>query len=97
MTGLRKAVARLRRELAGYRAHLSDREVAEDELAALDAAAAAGVPVIERLRGSLLVLTSALGSVSALAPSLAEVRGAIDLFGPVPAARPRREAAGDPT
>lgn len=97
VTGLRKAVARLRRELAGYRAHLSDREVAEDELAALDAAAAAGVPVIERLRGSLLVLTSALGSVSALAPSLAEVRGAIDLFGPVPAARPRREAAGDPT
>jgi hypothetical protein len=94
VTGLRNAVARLRRALAGYPAHLSDREVAEDELAAL-AAAAAGVPVTERLRGSLLVLSGALGSVSALAPPLAEVRGAIDLFGPVPAPRTCREAASD--
>ena len=85
VTSLRTAVARLRRELAGYRVHLSDREVAEEELAALAAAAAAGVPRTERLRGSLLRLSGALGSVSALAPALGEVRRAIDLFGAVPA------------
>jgi hypothetical protein len=96
VTGLRDAVVRLRRELAGYRVHLSDREVAEDELAALYAAAAAGVLVVERLRGSLLVLTSALGSVSALALPLAGVRAAIDLFGPVLTPRPRRETTPDP-
>lgn len=96
VTGLRDAVVRLRHELAGYRVHPSDREVAEDELAALYAAAAAGVLAIERLRGSLLILTGALGSVSALAPPLAEVRAAIDLFGPVPMPRSHSEATGDP-
>jgi Family of unknown function (DUF5955) len=96
VTGLRDAVVRLRHELAGHRVHPSDREVAENELAALYTAAAAGVLVIERLRGSLLALAGALGSVSALAPSLAEVRAAIDLFGPVPIPRSHSEATGDP-
>jgi len=95
VTGLRAAVVRLRRELADYRVHPSDREVAEDELAALYTAVAAGVLVIDRLRGSLLVLTGALGSVSALAPALAEVRAAIDMFGPLPTPRSHSEATPD--
>jgi hypothetical protein len=96
VTGLRDAVVRLRHELTGHRVHPSDREVAENELAALYTAAAAGVLVIERLRGSLLALTGALGSVSALASSLVEVRAAIDLFGPVPMPRSHSETTGDP-
>lgn len=79
---LRAAVARLRRELAGYRVQLSDRPVAEDELDVLDGQAAAGTLSVPRLRRSLLVVTGALGSVSALAVPVAQVRRAIDLFGP---------------
>jgi hypothetical protein len=94
---MRDAVDRLGRALAAYRPHLSDREVAEGELAALYAAAVGGAPVTAHLRSSLLRLTSALGSVSALAPYLAEVRAAIDLFGPVPVPRSRREATHDLT
>ncbi|WP_431944915.1 DUF5955 family protein [Actinacidiphila sp. bgisy167] len=81
VTALRAAVARCRRELAGYRADLPDRRIAEDELTALAAAAAAGVPDVLRLRRGLLVIAGSLGSVSALAGALAEVRGAIELFG----------------
>ncbi|GAA1903098.1 DUF5955 family protein [Streptantibioticus ferralitis] len=80
---LRTAVTRLRRELAGYRGHLPDREIAEEELTALDGQTATGVPAGDRLRYSLLLITGALGSVSALAPALREVRNAIDLFGPL--------------
>ena len=78
---LRAAVARLHRELAGYRAELPDRSIAEEELAVLDAVTAAGVPEAERLRRSLLVVAGALGSVSALGSALTEVRCAIELFG----------------
>jgi hypothetical protein len=78
---LRWAVSRLRHELESYQVHVFDRKIAEEELAVLDAAAAAGCPLVERLRGSLLVLTGALGSVSALASPLTDVRGAIELFG----------------
>lgn len=81
VTALRAAVARCRRELAGYRANLPDRHIAEDELSALAAAAAAGVPDVLRLRRGLLVIAGALGSVSALAGALTEVRRAIELFG----------------
>lgn len=86
VTALGAAVARCRRELAGYRADLPDRHIAEDELAALAAAAAAGVPDVPRLRRGLLIIAGSLGSVSALAGALTEVRQAIELFG---APRPR--------
>ena len=81
---LRRAVARLRVELAGHSVHLADREAAEEELAGLEAAAAEGLLAVPRLRRALLVLTGALGSVSALALPLSEVHHAIDLFGPAP-------------
>ncbi|MCQ4043132.1 DUF5955 family protein [Streptantibioticus rubrisoli] len=84
---LRTAVTRLRRELAGYRGHLSDREIAEEELTALDGQTSTGAPAADRLRYSLLLITGALGSVSALSPAVRELRNAIDLFGP-PAPRP---------
>lgn len=79
---LRAAVSRLRRELAGHRPEFTDRGIAEDELAALDAMTAAGTPEVWRLRRSLLLVAGALGSVSALAEALAAVRRAVDLFGP---------------
>jgi hypothetical protein len=81
------AVSRLRRELAGHPADLSDRGVAEDELAALDAMVRAGAPEVPRLRRSLLLVAGALGSVSALAPALADMRQVIDSFSELP--RPR--------
>jgi hypothetical protein len=84
VTGLRTAVAGLRRELAGHPAELPDRDIAEDELAALHAMAADGVPEIPRLRRSLLLIAGAVGSVSALASALAEVRRAVELFGEPP-------------
>ncbi|WP_431047416.1 DUF5955 family protein [Streptomyces sp. P1-3] len=85
---LLRAVARLRRELAAYRADLPDRDIAEDELAALDAMARAGAPPEpSRLFRSLLLVAGALGSVSALAPALGAVRAAVDLFGDVPRSR----------
>lgn len=83
------AVSRLRRELAGHPADLSDRGVAEDELAALDAMVRTGVPEVPRLRRSLLLVTGALGSVSALAPALADMRQVIDSFGELPRQRKR--------
>ncbi|MEU5658581.1 DUF5955 family protein [Streptomyces sp. NPDC047737] len=81
---LRTAVSRLRRELAGHPAEFPDRGIAEEELAALDAMAAGGSPEIPRLRRSLLLVAGAIGSVSALAPDLREVRIAIELFGEPP-------------
>jgi maleate cis-trans isomerase len=83
VTGLRAAVGRLSRELAAYPARLPDREVAEEELALLDADAAAGALSVPRLRESLLVVAGALGSVSALAAPLDQVHHAIDVFGMV--------------
>lgn len=78
------AVSRLRRELAAHPAEFPDRLIAEDELAVLAAMAASGIPEIPRLRRSLLLLAGAVGSVSALAGSLAEVRTAVELFGEPP-------------
>ncbi|AVH55739.1 MULTISPECIES: DUF5955 family protein [Streptomyces] len=77
---LRTAVSRLRRELAAHPAEFPDRGIAEDELAALAAMAVTGIPEIPRLRRSLLLVAGAIGSVSALATSLADVRSAVDLF-----------------
>ncbi|MFD5252557.1 DUF5955 family protein [Streptomyces bobili] len=81
---LRTAVSRLRRELAAHPAEFPDRVIAEDELAALAAMAAHGTPEIPRLRRSLLLIAGAIGSVSALARGLSQVRGAVDLFGEPP-------------
>ncbi|MEU5631644.1 DUF5955 family protein [Streptomyces rishiriensis] len=81
---LRAAVSRLRRELAAHPAEFPDRVIAEDELAALAAMAAHGVPEVPRLRRSLLVIAGAIGSVSALAGGLSDVRGAVELFGEPP-------------
>ncbi|MEV5612356.1 DUF5955 family protein [Streptomyces sp. NPDC052225] len=81
VTELRTAVSRLRRELAAHPAEFPDRGIAEDELAALDAMASGGAPEVPRLRRSLLLIAGAIGSVSALAAGLAQVRGAVELFG----------------
>ncbi|MFA3835942.1 MULTISPECIES: DUF5955 family protein [Streptomyces] len=84
VTELRTAVSRLRRELAAHPVEFPDRAVAEDELAALDAMAAGGLPEIPRLRRSLLLIAGAIGSVSALAKGLGDVRNAVELFGGPP-------------
>lgn len=81
---LRTAVSRLRRELAAISSEFPDRAIAEDELAALAAMAAGGAPEIPRLRGSLLLVAGAIGSVSALSRGLSEVKQAVDLFGEPP-------------
>lgn len=81
---LRTAVSRLRRELAAHPAEFPDRSIAEDELAALAAMAVDGTPEIPRLRRSLLLIAGAIGSVSALNGSLAQVRDAVELFGGTP-------------
>ncbi|MET8943504.1 DUF5955 family protein [Streptomyces sp. NPDC004542] len=81
---LRTAVSRLRRELATHPAEFPDRGIAEDELAALAAMTSGGLPEVPRLRRSLLLIASAIGSVSALARGLADVRDAVDLFGEPP-------------
>ncbi|MET9817121.1 DUF5955 family protein [Streptomyces sp. NPDC006355] len=81
VTELRSAVSRLRRRLAAHPGEFADRSIAEEELAALDAMAADGIPEIPRLHSSLLLIAGAIGSVSALSPGLAEVRRAVDLFG----------------
>ncbi|MFG3258401.1 DUF5955 family protein [Streptomyces sp. NPDC048172] len=81
---LRRAVTRLRAELDAHPADLRDRREAERELDALEAAARTGALDVETLRRALLLLTAALGSVSALTRPLGEVRSAIDLFGVAP-------------
>ena len=78
---LRTAVSRLRRELAAHPAEFPDRVIAEDELAALAAMTIDGIPEIPRLRRSLLLIAGAIGSVSALARGLTDVRNAVDMFG----------------
>ncbi|GHA03378.1 hypothetical protein GCM10010345_04570 [Streptomyces canarius] len=91
MAELRTAVSRLRRELAAVPADFPDRAIAEDELAALAAMAAGGLPETPRLRSSLLLIAGAIGSMSALARGLSQVRDAVDLFGEPPRDRaPRR-------
>lgn len=81
---LRSAVARLRRELAALPSEFPDRGIAEDELAALAAMITGGAPEIPRLRRSLLLIAGAIGSVSALARGLAELRAAMDVLGGSP-------------
>ncbi|MFD4526522.1 DUF5955 family protein [Streptomyces sp. NPDC058470] len=81
---LRTAVARLRRQLAAHPAEFPDRGIAEDELAALAAMTISGIPEVPRLRRSLLLVAGSIGSVSALATSLADVRSAVELFGEPP-------------
>ncbi|WP_181793109.1 DUF5955 family protein [Streptomyces sp. WELS2] len=81
---LRTAVSRLRRRLAALPADFPDRAIAEEELAALAAMAATGAPEIPRLRASLLLIAGAIGSMSALARGLSQVRAAVDLFGEPP-------------
>ncbi|MBP2047863.1 hypothetical protein J2Z21_000787 [Streptomyces griseochromogenes] len=81
---LRTAVSRLRRELAALPSEFPDRGIAEDELATLAAMAAGGLPETPRLRSSLLLIAGAIGSVSALARGLSDVRQAVDLFGESP-------------
>ncbi|MED7820798.1 DUF5955 family protein [Streptomyces chiangmaiensis] len=83
---LRTAVSRLRRELATLPSEFPDRAIAEDELAVLAAMAASGIPEIPRLHRSLLLIAGAIGSVSALARGLSDVRNAVELFG-----EPRRD------
>ena len=82
LVALRTAVARLHRELAGHRANLPDRAIADEELAALAAriSAAASPPEVSGLQYSLLVIAGALGSVTALGDALAEVRQAVERF-----------------
>ncbi|CAM5704869.1 hypothetical protein SALBM135S_07633 [Streptomyces alboniger] len=93
VAGLRTSVARLRRELAAHPAEFTDRGIAEDELAALAEMAHGGTPEIPRLRRSLLLVAGAIGSVSALAPGLAEVRGAVEMFGDANRGRPGAQGA----
>ncbi|MGW7411972.1 DUF5955 family protein [Streptomyces sp. NPDC054863] len=78
---LHRVVARLRRELAAHPAELSDRMIAEDELAALAAMVLSGAPDVLRLRRSLLLVAGAIGSVSALGPAMGLVRDAVERFG----------------
>nr|WP_249416839.1 DUF5955 family protein [Streptomyces sp. TS71-3] len=84
VANLRAAVSRLRRDLAAHPVEFADRGIAEDELAALSTMALSGDPEIRRLRRSLLLVAGSIGSVSALAPSLAQVRTAVELFGERP-------------
>lgn len=81
---LRSAVDRVGRELAAHPAHLRDRAAAEEELARLRALALEGSPEVARLRGSLLLVAAAIGSVSALGAALGELRHAVDAFGSGP-------------
>ncbi|MFF9813590.1 DUF5955 family protein [Streptomyces sp. NPDC014006] len=81
---LRAAASRLHRELAAYPAELRDRDIAEEELAALTAMATRGTPEPAPLHRSLLLIAGAIGSVSALSGALREVRAAVDLFSEPP-------------
>ncbi|NSC24556.1 hypothetical protein FM076_26745 [Streptomyces albus subsp. chlorinus] len=86
VAALGRAVRRMRRELDAYPADLRDRREAERELDVLAATVHSGAPAPEELRHSLLLLAAAVGSVSALAPPLAAVREAVELFGTAPRA-----------
>ncbi|MEU6439626.1 DUF5955 family protein [Streptomyces sp. NPDC047046] len=78
---LREAVTVLRRALAALPAHLPDRDLAEEELAALTGLLSGPAPSPAALSGPLLRLAATTGSVSALAPALARLRAAVELFG----------------
>lgn len=83
---LRRAVERLRRELTAHRPPLPDQAVAEDELEALARQAESAergdgcpaVPDSDRMRHSLLLVAAVLGSVSALAAPLEDLREAVE-------------------
>ncbi|MDJ1132849.1 DUF5955 family protein [Streptomyces iconiensis] len=77
-------VVRLRAELDAYPVELVDRGAAEDQLEALGAMVRSGTPDVPALRQSLLIVSAALGSVSALAEPLAGLRHAVELFGGPP-------------
>ncbi|MEE1926893.1 DUF5955 family protein [Streptomyces sp. TRM 70351] len=87
--GLRTAVLRLRGRLAAHPGRLAepDRAAAEEQLAALAAMAASATVEVTELRRALLLTVGALGSVSALAEPLRDLRHAIGLFGPPPVRR----------
>ncbi|MBB0246715.1 hypothetical protein FNQ90_22000 [Streptomyces alkaliphilus] len=79
---LRLAVAGVRVALAGYRAPLTDRGVAERELERLEAVARSPRPHPEELGRGLLMVVGAVGSVRVLATPVAELRAAVELFAP---------------
>ncbi|MFD7511021.1 DUF5955 family protein [Streptomyces sp. NPDC059853] len=81
LAALRTAVERLRADLSGYQAWLADRQVAERELTVLAEQLAGGVPEATLLSEVLLRIAAAVGSVSALAPALGQLREAVELFG----------------
>ncbi len=81
LSALSGAVARLRRELDGYGAVLADREVAERQLDTLERLIAGGSPGESELRDALLLIAAAVGSVSALASAVAQLRRAVERFG----------------
>ncbi|MET8554399.1 DUF5955 family protein [Streptomyces sp. NPDC004959] len=78
---LRAAVTVLRCALAALPADLTDRGLAEGELAALAVLLSGPAPSPAALSGPLLRLAATTGSVSALAPALARLRAAVELFG----------------
>ncbi|CAL9379644.1 DUF5955 family protein [Streptomyces sp. enrichment culture] len=84
VTGLRTAVARLRRQLAAHPAEFPDRSIAEEELATLDALAADGGRDLPRMRRSLLLVAGAIGSMSALRRGVQDVRAAVELLAAPP-------------
>jgi len=92
VAALRAAADRLERELRGFRSPLADREVAERQLAVLSGMSDDAVPDGAALRDALLLIAAALNSVSVLAPAVAQLREAVELFGMprhrIPAARP---------
>ncbi|MFF2376198.1 DUF5955 family protein [Streptomyces xiamenensis] len=81
LMSLRAAVERLWVDLSGYQAPLADREVAERELTGLLGLLDAGVPEGAPLSTALLRIAAAVGSVSALAPAVSQLREAVELFG----------------
>ncbi|WP_240796543.1 DUF5955 family protein [Streptomyces sp. RFCAC02] len=81
IAGLRTAVDRLRRDLGGHPAPLADREIADRELDALDRMTRSGDFVAAELRQSLLLIVASIGSVSALAFGVAQLRDALEMFG----------------
>jgi hypothetical protein len=85
--GLREAVRRMRRELTAHPPLAPDRTVAEDALEELAGQAetaerALGLVDCERVRHSLLLVAAALGSISALAAPLDELREAVERLVP---------------
>ena len=84
LDALATAVVQLRADLDVFPAELRDRRAAEDQLDALASMVRTGVPDVPALRHSLLLVSAALGSVSALAVPLAGLRNAVELFGTPP-------------